>query len=107
MALEKQRIDIEEGIFPAVLVHDPCTPGKAHGCKAIVLGDHQIPRVDTVCQGKIHGIRTLVKDQGFGTGALDLVGGIAQQEAVDMVAAANCHGDVCHRAGIRIDQYIH
>ena len=77
VAHQKKGIDVIPGVFPAILVHRPGVPCKAHGGQTVILGDDDVAGIDSVYQRKIHTVGTFVKDQGLNTGADKFVGGIA------------------------------
>ena len=77
MAGEQKRVDIILGIGPTILMENRCATGKAHGSKAVILGDNDIRSPDPVCDGEIHTVRTLVENQGLRTVTMEFVGSVA------------------------------
>ena len=76
VADKEQGINIVAGIFPAILMENPATPGQTHGCKAVVLGDHQIVFAYPVGNGVVHTVSAFVKDQCLGTVTVKFMGGM-------------------------------
>ena len=107
VANEEQGIDIVRGVFPSVLVQYPCLPGQAHGSQAVILGYHNVPRCNPVYQGEVNAVCPFVKDQGFGAGEVEFVGGIAQNQAGYLESGPKPKGNVHHRTAVGIDQDFH
>ena len=104
MALEQKSIDIVLGVFPTVLMQYPGFPGQAHGGKAVVLGDDDIPGGCPVHKGKIGAVGTFVNDKGGGSLPLHAVGSVADQKTLCACASAQGNRNVCYWAGISINE---
>ena len=107
MADKQQGFDIVTGIFPAVLVQDPCIPGQAHGGQAVILSDDDIPGADPVYQGKIHTVGSLVENHRFRASAVEFMGGIAQDQTGNSQLGSQPDGNVHHGTAVSINENFH
>ena len=107
MTLLQKTGDIILGVQPAILMEDPIRPGKTHGGKSIILGDHNITGEGAVYKGKIHTVSAFVKYKGGCPIFLHCMGGVAQKYTFYSMFFAELDRDVHYRTGIRINQYLH
>lgn len=88
MPKQQSSTDIVCGIFPSVLMEYPGGPGQTHGCKAVVLGDHDISGCHPVDQGIVHTVSAFVTNQCFGPVTVKFVRGVTEDQAGDMAGFA-------------------
>ncbi|MPM62237.1 hypothetical protein SDC9_109103 [bioreactor metagenome] len=103
MAGKQQGVNIVPGVFQPVLIEHKGAFGQAHGGQAIILGNDKIAGRNTVDQRKVHAVRPLGKGQGNRPLLFKNMGGVAQNQAIDVMLFCHTHRDVHHRTAVGIN----
>jgi hypothetical protein len=107
VALQQQCVNIPRGVFPTVLMHDAGASGKAHGSKAVILGDYEITGLGAVDDGEVGAVCAFVYDNCLCTLAFYPVSRVADQNTGKPILPAELKHNTHHRAGICIYDHFH
>ena len=105
MAEKKKGIDVVCGVFPAILVKNPASSGQTHGRQTIILSNDNIASLNPVDQCKINTVRAFVNNQGHNSILVKFMGGIAHNDARNLIFFAKVYDDFCDGTAVCINQY--
>ena len=104
---KQQRIYIFLCVFQTVLPQHPCAARQAHRGKTVILRNRDITRMQAIDQRKIHAVRSFGYDDGLCTRAPNLVRGVAQNDARNMMRVCQMNRLIYDRTAIRINKNYH
>ena len=107
MAEGQQPVYVFRGVFVPILVKHPGAAGQAHGRQAVILGNHHIPGLHPVHQGKVRAVRPLGYGDGLRARAFHPVGLVAYQGNGDAGPAGFLQALGHHGTGIRVHEQAH